>query len=78
MRYVVSHGGPGPIPASDEAKAKGCTCLGQIDDLDRWGRLGGFTVDNQCPIHGKEARRRVNRQARLDWMRTMKNLEASP
>lgn len=57
-RFVVLHGGVGPIPGSDAAKCKRCTCPGSIGEKDRWGCCG-YTVDNLCWLHGWEARRSV-------------------
>ena len=75
MRYFVQHGGLGPCPGSDEARDNGCTCPGDVGDPDRWGRLGGFTVDNHCTLHGKAARAEANRQWRKEWRQNMADLE---
>lgn len=68
--FLVQHGGFGPIPGSDEAKKEGCICPGQVGDFDCWGRTGGFTVDNNCPLHGKQARLFNLMEARASWAET--------
>lgn len=76
MRYIVQHGGIGPCPGSDEAVAQGCICPGDVGWPDRWGRLGGYTVDNLCELHGKAARARAHAEARVDRQWMMAKLEA--
>lgn len=70
-RFVVRHGGIGPIPGSEKARRKRCTCPGDIGDKDRWG-VPGFTVDNLCRIHGHVARRLANEMARQEMRRLLR------
>jgi len=56
---IVLHGGPGPTPGTKEAVDQGCTCPGDVGDLDNYGREGGHTVNELCSLHGKEARRKL-------------------
>jgi len=67
--FVVLHGGLGPTPG------EACRCPGNVGDLDSYGRPGGHTVDNSCPTHGTEARRRAERQARQEWLVVMRTLD---
>ena len=75
MKHIVLHGGVGPTPGTQEARALGCSCPGDVGDPDRWGQLGGHTVDNECPLHGREARRQVEREARESFLRLMADTE---
>jgi len=63
-RFIVLHDGPNPIPGTEEARLKGCICPGKIGDKDRWG-FEGYTVDELCPLHGREARIKLIEQFRL-------------
>ena len=65
----------GPVPGSPEGREVGCVCPGDVGDVDKWGRPGGITVDNDCPLHGKKARRDHDRKARESWLKSMRALE---
>jgi hypothetical protein len=71
-RFIVLHGGTGPVPGTDEARREGCICPGAIGESDCWGSSGGCTVDNECRIHGHVARRLVNARARQDMRRLLR------
>ena len=71
-RFVVLHGGTGPIPGSDEVRRMHCTCPGEIGEKDRWGCLG-YTVDNLCFLHGAVARRLVFEKARQEMRRLLRD-----
>jgi len=66
QEFIVVHGGIGSIPGTNGA-APDCICPGQIGDLDCWGQPGGYTVDESCPLHGKEARLANLTHVRLQW-----------
>lgn len=62
------------VPGSEEAMRDGCFCPGDVGDLDQWSQPG-LTLDNACPLHGREARRRFDMEAREAWIRRMQDLE---
>jgi hypothetical protein len=68
--YRILYGGPGPVPASDVAVAKGCTCLGKTTDMFKWG-THGYLVDDNCPLHGTAIRHALVEDARVEWMETI-------
>jgi hypothetical protein len=43
-------------PGSDESIKKGCTCpvLDNGRGNEELGRIRGFWIDQDCPIHGKQ------------------------
>jgi hypothetical protein len=45
-------------PGSDAAIKKGCTCpvLDNGRGNEELGRIRGFWIDQDCPIHGKSAK----------------------
>ena len=52
--FTVRLGGPSPTPGSPDAKIRGCLCPGLVGDEVN-GRPG-YTIDEDCPYHGKKAR----------------------
>jgi hypothetical protein len=74
-RFIVLHGGTGPVPGTDEARREGCICPGAIGERDRWGCSGGCTVDNECRIHGWVARRIHDMSVRQKMLREAMRLE---
>jgi len=68
MKKRISFRGPGYPPGSLAAKEQGCSCPGQVGDLDPWGRPGGWTEDPDCPIHGVKA----DLEFREDRVRSLK------
>lgn len=73
-RYVVTFRGIGP-DAGPESRHLGCTCPGMVGDLDKYGRKGGCTIDNECPHHGREARRKHDEEATRNLRELMASLD---
>lgn len=72
-RYCVQHGGVGPTPGTNRAKSQGCSCPGDLGWNGRQRR--GYAVDELCPTHGVDARRKLDREARAKIVTIMEEPE---
>jgi hypothetical protein len=63
---IILYGGPDPTPGTDEAKKEGCICRGKVEDSD------GYAVNEICPIHGREARKKIAGQVRQDQIKILR------